>query len=787
MPAGGFKTADLPKELKPFHVHGAYIVKYDTSPESESGFAGGTDPQAIALCPFTQKSGKFYINMKTQQWDSKTSGKSGNFNSFLFQIAQHRRHAMFQTGMAPGQGATMGKGSAKLAQHVYDAAANRGLDPFTLEAWGVGYDPSQKVYTVPIPSLGNADKAAVDVRFWKVGQQLRSTPGAKPGLFGGDRIREKGLVVICEGEWDVMAFYEMAQHVPELKDVTIVSSSAGAGTMRPEWCELFSGRQVLLIYDADEAGMQGEAKAWAMLNNVGVATVQCVHWPENSPQGFDFRDYWTKLHAPGSAVNLDEAADKGAGYDAEAYRALTAWKELQEFLQDRPRDMERAKKVSGVLSPEDDRARLKGKPGLDFDDAVMRMRKLMHLPNPDVLALIYATMLANREEVHGDGDPLWMFLVAPPSGGKSMALLTMEDAPLVHFMSNLTSHTLISGMHGQNGRDPSLLPKLRNKTVVIKDFTSILTSPATVREEILGQLRDAYDGRAEKDFGNGLRRTYNNLYFGVISGVTPAIYQYNAEHTMLGERFLYYKNDAAGLSRQQGHDIAMKAVSNLLDSIHKRVDVDEKNSKKSRMKEISNGVLEREIGDDDMMDFSEADMNRVVELASWIANARAGVAHERYTRDVLAMPFRENPARLARQLTKLAVGLCLVYKQRQPDPRVWRILAQVSRSTVPDRVEAIVRAFMIAQNVPMTTAKIAESTGLPSATLLTVIEDMILQRQVKVAAAAKGGIGKQYQLTPSLFQTTKTAGIFDRETVWKTGGNGVTIKKLPPKRVDGRV
>lgn len=780
---GGYKTADLPKELRPFHVHGAYIRKYETAATAAggTGFDGGSDPQAVAVCPFTHKEDKFYINQKTQQWDSKTAGKAGNLPSFLHQISHHRRHAMFANGAIPKQGTTLGIGLARLAPVVLSAAAERGLKAETLAVWGLGYDPVQQVFTIPIPSLGSHDKACTDVRFWKVGSPLRSTPGGKPGLFGGDRLTERGLVVICEGEWDAMAFSEMAEACPDLATASVVSSSAGAGTFRPEWAELFVGRQVLLVYDNDDAGREGEAKVWGMLNNCGAATVQCIHWPEGAPDGFDFRDYWTKLHAAGTEVSLDEGANQ------DAVRAVAAWKELQDLAQDRPRDPEKAKKLSGLISPEDDRARLKGKRGLDFEEATARMRKLMHLPNPDVLALMYAVMLANREEVHGDGDPLWLFLVAPPSGGKSMALLTMEDAPLVHFMSNLTSHTLISGMHGANGKDPSLLPRLRNRTVVIKDFTSILTSPATVREEILGQLRDAYDGRAEKDFGNGLRRTYTNLYFGVISGVTPAIYQFNAEHTMLGERFIYYRNDSQGLSLRQGQEIATKAIDNLMDSMHKRTSNEEKDSKKERMKVISNAVLEREIIDDDIPDFSREDIQKIIGMASWVATARAGVAHERYTRDVLSLPFRENPARLGRQLCKLAVGLCLVYRQKKPDARVWRILAQASRSTAPDRIEAIIRAFIIADNKPMTAQQLADATKLPSATLLNILPDMGMQNQLKEVKAVGLGLGKGYQLTPAMFSLTQDVGLFDKEKAWKNADADTLTKKLPPKRLPVRV
>ena len=67
--------------------------------------------------------------------------------------------------------------------------------------------------------------------------------------------------------------------------------------------------------------------------------------------------------------------------------------------------------------------------------------------------------------------------------------------------------------------DPSLIPKLDGKVLVIKDFTVILKERHEIASAILSQLRDAFDGSIRKAFGTGKDKKYN-AKFGVIAAVT---------------------------------------------------------------------------------------------------------------------------------------------------------------------------------------------------------------------------------------------------------------------------
>jgi hypothetical protein len=80
------------------------------------------------------------------------------------------------------------------------------------------------------------------------------------------------------------------------------------------------------------------------------------------------------------------------------------------------------------------------------------------------------TVVANRMP----DDPLWMFLVAAPSSGKTEVLRALSGAPDVYPLSSLTPQTFASGFEKRDG-ETSLLPQLSSKTMVMKDFGTVLS------------------------------------------------------------------------------------------------------------------------------------------------------------------------------------------------------------------------------------------------------------------------------------------------------------------------
>ena len=70
-------TTESEKEnqLRPFRFHGVEI--------EDKGYG-----QAIGICPFCLKDGKFYVKTKNGLWDCKVCGRKGNPVTFLREIVK---------------------------------------------------------------------------------------------------------------------------------------------------------------------------------------------------------------------------------------------------------------------------------------------------------------------------------------------------------------------------------------------------------------------------------------------------------------------------------------------------------------------------------------------------------------------------------------------------------------------------------------------------------------------------------------------------------------------------
>jgi hypothetical protein len=112
--------------------------------------------------------------------------------------------------------------------------------------------------------------------------------------------------------------------------------------------------------------------------------------------------------------------------------------------------------------------------------------------------------------------------------------------------------TFVSGFKGKNS---SLLERLDAKGLsflLLKDFTTVLSLHRDARSEILGALREIYDGEYSKDFGNGQSVSWSGR-LGFLAGVTPVIDRHHQVLAVLGQRFLMLRLPRrTGTPHQQG-------------------------------------------------------------------------------------------------------------------------------------------------------------------------------------------------------------------------------------------
>lgn len=650
-------------------------------------FNGESGNQHFANCPFCMKPNKLYVNPDNGGWDCKSCQKKGYPPQFLGYLGEKYAKNL------------NGDPLARLVE-------NRGIPAEVLIEWGVGWDGARYTILCKDPS-----GKAVDLRVWKPGGPLMSTKGASTGLFGIENIpKGKGTVYLCEGEWDTMALSALAKKLK--KDVCTVGVP-GAGTFKKEWIAALHNKNVIVLYDNDEAGENGERVVLNRLKGVA-SSLQFIQWPGDVPDGFDVRDW--------------------VGYGLRLGKAEDSWTCLHKLLISNPRKATPEEK-SVARAVENRNAQGPA----NADEVIATYGKWLQLDEPEVLDVMFGTCFANRLQ----GEPVWMFLVAPPGGMKSELLMSLKEHGTIYATTSLTPHAMVSGAYSPDGKDPSLLPHLDEKMLVIKDFTTILTMHYSQRDEIFGIFRDVYDGSTGKNFGTGVRREYN-VKFGILAGVTNKIEAFGAAHQSLGERFLKFR--ASEDKRESEEDKIRRALGNVGVEVAMRTE----------LTQIAARCLDRTLPEV-LPNLSAALTDRLIALAQLIAMLRGVVDRNVFDKTVLSRPSYEVGTRLAKQFAKLGIGIAIFRDLSEVGEREFKIIQRVALDTAPDRIETIVRRLWTAKTA-LKTLEISDLTRLPQATVFRVLQDLELLRIVD-----RSGDGQKHMwsLNSKIVSLIQRSGVYD--------------------------
>lgn len=646
--------------VKVFRHYGCYLDEFVAT--------NGTK-QLRGTCPFPDcnKEEHFFARPGTGQWDCKKCQRAGNIYDFIRTL--HECYIAMTT------------------DEDYASLANerQGIKPAVMKHWQLAYNLHLGEWMIPTM---NKEGKITNIHVWREfyddvkGEQTRmllATPSLSLGLYGMQQFQstQRNLPTwILEGHWDAMAFHTMLMHM-NLLDNHRFLAMPGAGTFPKDQLQLLSGSDVRFVLDNDDAGKNGTERIFQAMGSYGIipSKLSAIEWPSGLYEGFDVRDvaiaFSHKKKDPPfveyknpllfmsknlQAKRLDTLQSENEGYDPE---------------------------ISPEYCP-------------TFETLVDSCRRKLHFT--DGLENTLAVMLAVNVAVNLGGNPLWTYVVGPPSSGKTtLADIMASSHP--YCISKSKINGLFSGWKGgkkDEGKDYGMLPMIQGKTLIVKDFTTILALPPGTQEQLFSQLRDAYDGDASTSALNGVSHSYKNIRFGIVACTTDEIRAWS--RTALGERFLHCEidshwDDNGSMNRHvSGTDEHMlSAMRNTLAAIAKphgggagKIDLKEPKSLCWGLLEYLHTQIENDrtyierITDHVMQD--EATMLYISDLSKWCGLARTNVNRGR-DHDLAYRPRAELGLRLASQLVKLTIALCMVFQINEPNTKVIDIIRKVALDT----------------------------------------------------------------------------------------------------------
>lgn len=350
-------------------------------------------------------------------------------------------------------------------------------------------------------------------------------------------------------------------------------------------------------------------------------------------------------------------------------------------------------------------------------------QKWMIMPDLKVLKLLAAFYCANKLSRKA----IWLMLIGPSGGGKTELLNALLDLPDIEPISQVTPNTFLSGMPGRN--DASLLPKLTNRIMLMKDFTTILSMQRDAKSEIYAQLREIWDGSMKKVFGNGKIATWEGKV-SLLAASTQAVDIQQQQMTHLGERFINYR-----LVMPDRKEVAMRSLDN-------------DNNMESMQNELRIAFFSFIKGIDltrtELARLPDGDKKALVDLANFATMARSGVIREMgMKKEVIFVPTAEMPTRIAGQLNALASGLVMVNGGAFMAEDM-EILYKVMLDSIPQTNKMVAQEMAKADN--QTTSEIATALGYPTEPIRMYLENLAL---LKVCDRVKeSGRGDRWTLKP---------------------------------------
>jgi hypothetical protein len=246
------------------------------------------------------------------------------------------------------------------------------------------------------------------------------------------------------------------------------------------------------------------------------------------------------------------------------------------------------------------------------------------------------------------GDAAWLLVISGSGNAKTETVSSVGALPGTHIVSTIASQgALLSATSKKSrakGATGGLLRKIGDHGVlIIKDFTSLLSTDHRTRLPIMAALREIHDGRWDRNVGadGGQTLTWTG-HVCVVGACTTAWDQAHSVVATMGDRFVLIRSDSRrGRVKAGEHAIKNTGCEETM---------------RKEMAAAVAGLIEnmtpprpRELK------LTDDEEERILHAADIVTLARTGVETD-YRGDVIDAHAPEMPTRFAKQLTQIMRG-----------------------------------------------------------------------------------------------------------------------------------
>jgi hypothetical protein len=335
------------------------------------------------------------------------------------------------------------------------------------------------------------------------------------------------------------------------------------------------------------------------------------------------------------------------------------------------------------------------------------MQGYLFLPDPTVIKLTMAVHIANMDPY---SDPVWLLIMGPPSTAKTEILRSMFDHSTTYTIGSLTGKTLFAGKAPQKrGGNPSLIYQLENRTILMPDFTSILSLPHNDRNLVMDHLRTIYDGRRSFACGTGETFTWEGKV-GFIGATTPIFERHRSVIAELGDRFVIWREIAGNPM-----DVAEKALTGAGMEVQYRHEI------RAAMHTALNWLLPK-LKFCPLISIVIPFERDIVRLSVLIAKLKTPVPRD--SRGHMAYsPESEGPARFGKQLKNIARGLLFLGESVES---ARDIIIRIAFTSLPVNRLTLIRYMFdaIETQKQFTNLMLSDSLRIPASTINRLLKDL---------------------------------------------------------------